>query len=388
MVVEWQLKYIDFKFVNDRLKNIQEELKQLKRSSSTNQITSHDRTHRRRRSIGASLYRFAVDRVLATSSSSNTSENDSTTSQGHHPFDHDIQELIHDFKYLLYKELNKINSFYTQQENAMIIEHDRLLEQIEKINEILVNFNALIYLCTRLEEIVGRKVKWSFYEMNEMIHPSTNDHHSAEIRNDHETTTTTTTTHSTIGMTSQINSQFNQSLNEEDDFKLSTNKFIKSQYFKDSKIVEHHIRDTVEYYAEYFFEKDTKAAIAALGKMRGGILGSASGGYGGSYGGTFFHSSSKDVFYSGILLGTLFILIGVNIFYYFHTYEFAPNLSSIDYSDQSFSLYRLILFPVMLAFLIAVNIRIWSSHSINYIFILGLNPLMSLQTFRFLTITY
>ncbi|KAF0983292.1 hypothetical protein FDP41_010357 [Naegleria fowleri] len=515
MVVEWQLKYLDFKFLNDRLKNIQEELKQqLKKMKSSSHhdslpmdptITHHlDATTSRNNNNNNTLTTRWTQRGGGSSGSSSNSnvnrqqQNRSsiraslyrvfTVGQQQSPSNRIIdeyyyysspilQELVNDFKYLLYKELNKINSFYTQQENSMSVEHDRLLEQIERINEMyhdrqyassllssssmnpnklqiltfnqrqklkegleehyynlnlllnyrLVNFNALIYLCTKLEEIIKRRVKWSFNEMNEVLNiaqqqqdattntnneqdatTNTNNEQDATTNTNHNTnnhntnahstmTTTTTPTNVNIITTSTNNDDNTNNTHvipdqqHSDSFKLS--KFIKSQYFKHSKIVEHHIRDTVEYYAEYFYEKDTKAAIEALGKMmRGnGILRGASGGGvggGGGDGGFFSNSSMKDVFSSGLLLGTLIILIGVNVFYYFHTYEFAPNLAErIDYNDQSFSLYRLILFPVMLAFLIAVNIRIWSKHSINYVFILGLNPLMSLQTFRFLSIT-
>ena len=156
---------------------------------------------------------------------------------------------------------------------------------------------------------------------------------------------------------------------------METIKYMKSQYFKKSNVISKYLKDTIQYYAEYYCDDNQSQARDRLSKMRGNdnvAMGAA---------------NTRDVYTSGILSGSLIVLVLLNVFYYFHTYELAPNLDSIEYGDQSFSLYRLILFPTMLSFLIAINIRIWSNYNINYSYILGLNPLMTISTWKFLYIS-
>jgi len=104
MVVEWQIKYLDYKYISDKIVRMQ-------------------RDHHK----SSSMVQNLLPKRLSVHFSSSTTTNKEDFE--------DQQEAISDFKYLLYKEIDKINTFYREREQEMIKEHRLLLEQVEQINE-------------------------------------------------------------------------------------------------------------------------------------------------------------------------------------------------------------------------------------------------------------
>uniref|UniRef100_A0A7S1PG38 SPX domain-containing protein n=1 Tax=Percolomonas cosmopolitus TaxID=63605 RepID=A0A7S1PG38_9EUKA len=94
----------------------------------------------------------------------------------------------------------------------------------------------------------------------------------------------------------------------------------------------------------------------------------------------------NNSFHTGFWLGAAALLTAVWITYYIVSY--LPIEKQVDALRSSASLYffRLLLFPIVLVFLIGIDVRMWNKVHINYVFIFELNPRRHISEMQLLRI--
>jgi len=90
-------------------------------------------------------------------------------------------------------------------------------------------------------------------------------------------------------------------------------------------------------------------------------------------------------FRCGLWLGISLILTGLSTYTYLTEYATLPEEPS--YSQFSFFVFRVLLFPILLMNFIAINLRIWDAGRINYVFIFELDPRKHMSKHKFLEIS-
>jgi hypothetical protein len=93
--------------------------------------------------------------------------------------------------------------------------------------------------------------------------------------------------------------------------------------------------------------------------------------------------SETVLFRSGIWFGCSIVLTLVALYFYLR--EYTPATEPV-YSEVSFFMFRVLLFPILLAIFIAINLRVWTHSHINYVFIFELDPRKHISKHVFLEI--
>jgi hypothetical protein len=82
---------------------------------------------------------------------------------------------------------------------------------------------------------------------------------------------------------------------------------------------------------------------------------------------------TKQIFACGMLLGASALFTMINLFIYFVLYP-QDIAHTPAYDSVTFYMYRVALFPIILCFLISIDIGLWSKYRINYVFIFEIDP--------------
>jgi hypothetical protein len=96
-------------------------------------------------------------------------------------------------------------------------------------------------------------------------------------------------------------------------------------------------------------------------------------------------TGKAGAFRCGIWLGANLCLSAYALYTYVQDY-LREVVHEPMYSYATFYLFRLLLFPILMAMLIALNVRIWNWFQINYVFIFEFDPRNHLNVWQFLEV--
>ncbi|KAL0490289.1 hypothetical protein AKO1_009462 [Acrasis kona] len=98
-------------------------------------------------------------------------------------------------------------------------------------------------------------------------------------------------------------------------------------------------------------------------------------------------SSGSAMFRCGIWLGVSLCLTAMLLYYYIVNFNyFSAGSEAPPFSELTFFLFRMLIFPIAMSFFISINIYIWEKYGVNYVFIFELNPRNYLSVWEFMEI--
>jgi hypothetical protein len=260
-----------------------------------------------------------------------------------------FKEESRSFFSLLEKELDKINKFYQKTEKECALRHTKLVKQIR-----IYNYNL------KKKNILSKLGKHS--TSKQMIMLGFQEHYRALVLLQNYRVLNFT------GFTKILKKYIKCSSNS-NGLKQEILNIIQDEPFYASPMLNTLIEETEDLVTEHLHNGNRKQAMDSLRLPNE------------------HHQEAINqqvAFRCGIWLGCSVILTIIATYTYLTEYALLPEPS---YSQFTFFVFRVLLFPILLMNFIAVNLRIWDAARINYVFIFELDPRKHMSKHKFFEIS-
>ncbi len=251
---------------------------------------------------------------------------------------------------LLERELDKINKFYLKTEKECAVRHTKLVKQIQ-----IYHYNF------KKKNILSKLGRHS--TSKQMIMLGFQEHYRALVLLQN---------YRVLNYTgfSKIMKKYIKCSGNDPELRNEVLRLIEDEPFYSSPMLTTLIEQAEDLTTEHLHNGNRKHAMNSLRVPNESYL----------------ESMNQAVsFRCGIWLGCSFMLTVLATYSYLTDYATLP--TEPPYSQFSFFVFRVLLFPILLMNFIAINLRIWDAGRINYVFIFELDPRKHMSKHKFLEIS-
>ncbi|KAL0483199.1 hypothetical protein AKO1_014851 [Acrasis kona] len=255
-------------------------------------------------------------------------------------------EESHDFLDALIVQINDINEFYLQKEKEIEVRHDQLKGQIEE---------------KAIRERSGHSVKKKHINVLQRAYQ---DHYYSLVLLDN---------YKKLNYAACIKIIKKFSKYSENQLSDALDELVRQEPFISNNKVETMLEESEKIFTDQLYSGKRKDAMNKLRPPASSNI---------------TPKVTFSVFRCGLWLGINILLVGLILFVYFSNFKiFSNGTEALPDSELTFFLFRLMVFPIVLAFLISINVYVWEQHSINYIFIFEINPRDHLSLWQYMELT-